>query len=137
MLKELFRKWFRNEPNTGTPQQQLVRFCKRKAVLLEFPAYFNEGDKEELKTWDDKIANAVIDQMFLSGNDNEMCPWCVHQTITKGACSECGYADRHLECGSKGSTYRMETACRTPLIQRLSEEQREELYKILNGIEEE
>lgn len=100
-----------------TPQEWLVRWMEVKAEYAEYPAYFNEEDKQELLALPDELAMRImLDVKECSARYNigaGTCPFCI---ITRGFdassrfelidCSGCSYGKRHGICDvEEGNDY--------------------------------
>lgn len=105
-----------------TSQQWLVRWMEVKAEYANFPAYFNEEDKQELLALSDELAMRVMLEIKLCSVKYNIgpgtCPFCV---ITRGFdtrlfyymdCSICSYGKRHGVCDvEEGNDYEAFRRC--------------------------
>ena len=99
-----------------TPQEWLVRWMEVKAEYADYPAYFNEEDKQELLALSDELAMRIMLEVkecsarYYIGAGT--CPFCI---ITRGFdayrfelmdCSGCSYGKRHGICDEEeGNDY--------------------------------
>ena len=98
------------------PQEWLVRWMEVKAEYADYPAYFNEEDKQELLALSDELAMRIMLEVkecstrYYIGAGT--CPFC----ITKRGftthlfqfidCSGCSYGKRHGICDDEeGNDY--------------------------------
>lgn len=101
-----------------TPQEWLVRWMEVKAEYADYPAYFNEEDKQELLALSDELAMRIMLEM-LEYDTNGMigyiwsgkCPFCI---LTRGfagkdflgmPCYDCSYGLRHGLCNQSDNDY--------------------------------
>ena len=101
-------------------QDRLIEFVKYKSRVIENrieTRYVNIGDIAEIERWSEKVCesiyktlcyNILVEKADSLGWDTD--PWCIFNNYKgksdRGNCAECGYADRHGECGSRGSLYK-------------------------------
>ena len=99
-----------------TPQEWLVRWMEVKAEFADYPAYFNEEDKQELLALSDELAMRIMlevkERSARSYIGAGTCPFCI---ITRGFdasrfdlmdCSVCSYGERHGICNDEeGNDY--------------------------------
>ena len=99
-----------------TPQEWLVRWMEVKAEYADYPAYFNEEDKQELLALSDELAMRIMLEVkecstrYYIGAGT--CPFCI---IVRGFhthlfqfidCSGCSYGKRHGICDDEeGNDY--------------------------------
>lgn len=98
-----------------TPQEWLVRWMEAKAEFADYPAYFNDEDKQELLALSDELAMRIMLEVkecsarYYIGAGT--CPFCI---ITRGFharlfqsmdCSGCGYGKRHGICDDEEGNY--------------------------------
>lgn len=91
-----------------TPQEWLVRWMEVKAEFADYPAYFNDEDKQELLALSDELAMSIMLEVkecsarYYIGAGT--CPFCI---IVRGFhthhfqyidCSGCSYGNRHGIC---------------------------------------
>ena len=99
-----------------TPQEWLVRWMEVKAEYADYPAYFNEEDKQELLALPDELAMRIMLEVkecsasYYIGAGT--CPFCI---IVRGFdasrfdlvdCSGCSYGKRH---GLYGDAFTLST----------------------------
>ena len=99
-----------------TPQEWLVRWMEVKAEYADYPAYFNEEDKQELLALSDELAMRIMLEVkecsaryYIRAGT---CPFCIavrgfhthhFQFID---CSGCSYGKRHGICDDEeGNDY--------------------------------
>lgn len=99
-----------------TPQEWLVRWMEVKAEFADYPAYFNDEDKQELLALSDELAMRIMLEVkecsarYYIGAGT--CPFCI---ATRGFhthlfqyrdCSDCSYGKRHGICDEEeGNDY--------------------------------
>ena len=101
-----------------TPQEWLVRWMEVKAEYAEYPAYFNEEDKQEVLALPDELAMRIMLEMLEYDIDGMVgyiwsgkCPFCI---LTRGfptidflgmKCYDCSYGLRHGICNRSDDDY--------------------------------
>ena len=101
-----------------TPQEWLARWMEVKAEYAEYPAYFNEEDKQELLALSDELAMRIVLEMLEYDTDDMVsyiwsgkCPFCI---LTRGfpirdflgmKCVDCSYGLRHGICNRSDDDY--------------------------------
>ena len=108
-----------------TPQEWLVRWMEVKAEYADYPAYFNEEDKQELLALSDELAMRIMRIMLEVKKYSARyyigagtCPFCI---IVRGFdasrfdlmdCSGCSYGKRHGICNDEeGNDYEVFCDC--------------------------
>ena len=100
------------------PQEWLVRWMEVKAEYADYPAYFNEEDKQELLALPDELAMRIMLEMLEYVIDDMgsyiwsgKCPFCI---LTRGfptrdflgmKCYDCSYCLRHGLCNKSDDDY--------------------------------
>lgn len=101
-----------------TPQEWLVRWMEVKAEFADYPAYFNDEDKQELLALSDELAMRIMLEMLEYVIDDMgsyiwsgKCPFCI---LTRGfptrdflgmKCYDCSYGLRHGLCNKSDDDY--------------------------------
>ena len=99
-----------------TPQEWLVRWMEVKAEFADYPAYFNDEDKQELLALSDELALRIMLEIkecsarYYIGAGT--CPFCIavrgfHTHLFQSIdCSGCSYGERHGICeDEEGNDY--------------------------------
>lgn len=101
----------------GMYNELLILLMKEKSERIEdiikLPGsiYFNEGDREEIKSWSEEESKSIwnnikkrVHTTAPAGLRKEVCPFC-HKCgliqYKKPFCGECGYGRRHGICGKE------------------------------------
>lgn len=97
-------------------KEKIIKFLEMKNEIIKKESKINYIDKEDIedvKSWSNKkcktIYQYITDQIHIKkvyGIGFSTCPWCILCNIYKvKGCTDCGYGERHGECGYGDSLY--------------------------------